>query len=231
MCARRTPPREHPKDRLRARTRSLYREAIVEAAEQVFAERGFAGTRMADVAGAAGIATGTLYNYFKNKQEVLGSLIELRSDLFLRRMDQVHAAERDPIERIGALVRAAFEHLEAHRAVHAIFHELGAVSEVHIGQIGKAGKAGGTARAGETGGFDIQRRYSEYVALYERSIAEAARAGRIRDDVPAAELAAFLTGAMNGLLRAWLVNGHAGSLSARANTVMTLFLAGARKNT
>lgn len=215
MCARRTPRREHSRERLRARTRSLVRDTILEAAEQVFAERGFAGTRMADVAGAAGIATGTLYNYFKNKQEVLRSLLELRSDRFLRRMGEVHAEEREPVERIGALVRAAFEYMENHRAMHAIFHELGALSEAHLGQIGQAG-------------VTLQRRYSEYVALYERAIADAAQAGRIRDDVPAAELAAFLTGAMNGLLRAWLVNGHAGSLSARADTILAVFLAGAR---
>jgi AcrR family transcriptional regulator len=168
---------------------------------------------MADVAGAAGIATGTLYNYFKNKQEVLRSLIELRSERFLGRMGEVHAAHSDPIERIGALMRSAFEYMETHRAMHAIFHELGAVTEAHIGKIAGPG---------------VERRYSEYVGLYERAIAEAARAGQIRDDVPAAELAAILTGAMNGLLRAWLVNGYAGSLAAHADTVLSVFLAGAR---
>ena len=41
------------------------------AAREVFAERGFAGTRMGDLADAAGVAHGTVYTYFDTKEDVL----------------------------------------------------------------------------------------------------------------------------------------------------------------
>ena len=73
---------------LRAQARELYRDAILAAAELVFARFGFAGTRMADVASEAGLATGTLYNYFANRDELLSSLIERRSEELLAVVQQ-----------------------------------------------------------------------------------------------------------------------------------------------
>ena len=45
--------------------------AIVDAATEVFAQRGFAGAQMADVAGAAGVSIGTIYNYVEGKEALL----------------------------------------------------------------------------------------------------------------------------------------------------------------
>lgn len=207
-------PPERQRARLRERTRDLYREAILGAAERAFAERGFAGTRMADVAQAAGIATGTLYNYFENKQAVLRSLFELRHDAFTADLGEVYAETKDPVERIAALVRTSLEHLEANRAMLAIFHESGAMFETNMHRVCGEG---------------MEERFQAMVAMYERAIAEAARAGRLRDDLRAADLAVFLTGAMSGFLRSWIMNGYSSSLSASAGVVIELFLAGARK--
>lgn len=216
MNAKRTRPRQQKKQ-LRERARDLYREAILEAAEQVFADRGFAGTRMADVAKAAGIATGTLYNYFDNKQAVLCSLLDHLSEVFQVRLQAVYDDNTDPLERITALVHASYELIESHRAMPAIMQEFGAVSEAHLSRIG-----------GEVGEV-MEQCYAVYVARYDVAITAAVRAGRLRKDIPAVDLTAFLTGAMNGFLRAWILSGYTRSLSASARTVMELFLAGARK--
>jgi AcrR family transcriptional regulator len=50
------------------------REEILDAARQVFAERGFRGTTIADIAEAAGIALGTIYLYFPSKEDVFAAL-------------------------------------------------------------------------------------------------------------------------------------------------------------
>ena len=47
------------------------RDKLVAAARDVFAERGFAGTRMGDLADAAGVSHGTVYTYFDTKEDVL----------------------------------------------------------------------------------------------------------------------------------------------------------------
>lgn len=50
------------------------RRSILDAAEQVFGERGYAQSTMDEVATLAGISKGSVYNYFKNKQELFGHL-------------------------------------------------------------------------------------------------------------------------------------------------------------
>jgi TetR/AcrR family fatty acid metabolism transcriptional regulator len=52
------------------------REAILRAAIKVFAGRGYFNSKVADIAGAAGIADGTVYLYFKSKDEILHSIFD-----------------------------------------------------------------------------------------------------------------------------------------------------------
>src|SRR6516225_9299952 len=54
------------------------RQRILDAAVRVFAKKGFYATRVSEVAKAAGVADGTIYLYFKSKEELLVSLFEDR---------------------------------------------------------------------------------------------------------------------------------------------------------
>ncbi len=58
----------------RERARSARREALLEAAEQVFAERGFAGATMAEIAARAGYSAGNLYNVFDSKEALFAEV-------------------------------------------------------------------------------------------------------------------------------------------------------------
>jgi AcrR family transcriptional regulator len=64
------------KDPVQEKLESLRREQILEAAVKVFAEKGFRAAKMQEVANAAGISNGTVYNYFRSKDEVLLALLE-----------------------------------------------------------------------------------------------------------------------------------------------------------
>jgi AcrR family transcriptional regulator len=64
------------KDPVQAKLENLRKEQILEAAVKVFAEKGFRAAKMQEVANAAGIANGTVYNYFRSKDEVLLALLE-----------------------------------------------------------------------------------------------------------------------------------------------------------
>src|SRR5580692_6415702 len=79
--------------RRRDEARALFRNAILDAAETVFAERGFHGARIQDIAVVARIAVGTLYNHFDHKDEVLAALLEQRSEELLA---QLAPAPTDP---------------------------------------------------------------------------------------------------------------------------------------
>ena len=64
------------KDPVQAKLEQLRREQILEAAVKVFAEKGFRTAKIQEVANAAGISNGTVYNYFRSKDEVLLALLE-----------------------------------------------------------------------------------------------------------------------------------------------------------
>ena len=60
--------------RVTAQTKAATREAILQAARRLFAEKGYEATRTREVALAAGIAAGTLFNYFKTKEDIVAGL-------------------------------------------------------------------------------------------------------------------------------------------------------------
>src|SRR5579871_6777771 len=74
------------------------RERILAAAERTFARHGFFTAKVADVAKEAGVADGTIYLYFKNKDDLLISVFE-------RRMTQVNALMRDAIANLAPLAQ------------------------------------------------------------------------------------------------------------------------------
>src|SRR2546423_7885649 len=76
------------------------RELILRAAIDVFAERGFFGAQVADVARAAGIAAGTVYLYFRSKDDLLVSIFERTMRDGLAEGRKAVADVRDPAERL-----------------------------------------------------------------------------------------------------------------------------------
>lgn len=98
---------------LRTRNKRLKREAMIQAARELFEARGFDSTQMEEIAASAGVSTATAYNYFESKTNVLASiaLLHLRSALPARRA-LLRKLPADPVK--GA---AAFERLLAKQAL------------------------------------------------------------------------------------------------------------------
>jgi len=80
------------------------RVAIMEAAERLFAERGYHGTSVADMARETDLPVGSIYTYFDNKEAVLSAVIEEGWSGFLERMKAALALQLGPRERLGVLV-------------------------------------------------------------------------------------------------------------------------------
>ncbi len=105
------------KGRLRERFRAETRDAILAAAERALAERGVGGAKMEVIARLAGIAVGTLYNYFADRQELIDALFEVRRAELITRLDQaLDAAAGAAFERrLEAFLGAGLAHFQAHR--------------------------------------------------------------------------------------------------------------------
>lgn len=91
------------------KTRGDKRPRLVEAATAVFAEKGYASTRVADIAERAGIGKGTVYEYFSSKEELLFAVFELTNAEISRRMDDTLAAGGTSKEQLLNLLRLGAE--------------------------------------------------------------------------------------------------------------------------
>lgn len=103
----------------RAERAAERRQAIIEAAMEEFISRGFAATRLDDIAKRAGVAKGTIYLHFKDKEDLLRQLCAEDFQAFGATLAQ-HLHVADPIERITLLGQAyaAFAFTHPHHYVH-----------------------------------------------------------------------------------------------------------------
>jgi TetR/AcrR family fatty acid metabolism transcriptional regulator len=97
---------------MRLRTEKLEdrRRQIRHAATKVFAKKGYHETRIADIAKEAGVAYGLVYHYFKNKEEILGSIFEDNWMFFVRAIQGLQADEKATFaQRLDACVGLMIE--------------------------------------------------------------------------------------------------------------------------
>jgi AcrR family transcriptional regulator len=103
---------------LRLKLREATGTAILEATEAVAAEEGFASASLQAIAERAGIAVGTIYNYFQDKNELIDALTTRRREELCEAIDlaaKEHA--REPFgAQLEAFVRAVFTHFDGRRA-------------------------------------------------------------------------------------------------------------------
>ena len=90
-------------------TRGNKRPRLVEAACSVFAEKGYASTRVADIAERAGVGKGTVYEYFTSKEELLFAVFESINMDISARMETALAAGGSTEEQLHILLRLGAE--------------------------------------------------------------------------------------------------------------------------
>ena len=101
--------------------RSEKRSRIIDAAIEVFAAKGYRDSRIADIARGAGVADGTIYLYFRNKEDLLLTIFEEKMDLVLKELEANLESHDDPIGRIRAYAETHFYLLQTHPALAQVF--------------------------------------------------------------------------------------------------------------
>jgi AcrR family transcriptional regulator len=111
---------------LRSRLREATAGAIIDAAEEIFSDKGLATAHMNEIATKAGVAVGTLYNHFEDRDTLLAALIETRRAELLEVMDEFLAQPPSGDFRtdLTALVHLMGGFFERHRRFHVIMHRL-----------------------------------------------------------------------------------------------------------
>lgn len=84
-------------------------QKIIQAATKVFAQKGFYNSKVADVAKEAKVADGTIYLYFKNKDDLLISIFENSMDTFTGEIQKIVEGVSDPIEKLRRFIKLHLE--------------------------------------------------------------------------------------------------------------------------
>src|SRR5215831_8205773 len=103
-----------PIEAIQAQLVAARRTQILDAATQVFASKGFNRATIRDVAQAAGVADGTIYNYFANKTDLLFGLLDRLNDTERRPASLAQAANASIPEFFRAYLRERVEALWSH---------------------------------------------------------------------------------------------------------------------
>jgi AcrR family transcriptional regulator len=169
------------------------RERILAAAADVFGKRGFNGTVMADIAAAANIGKGTLYEYFDSKEALFFGVFEWLSNVMTQRARvSLGALTGSAKERLIALGESLFEDWAEMKMFFSLVMEFWAAS------------ASGSPKLRERLKDHFHTVYSAFRGLVSQLIGEGIERGEFQPDINTEAVASVLVGAWDALLlQAW----------------------------
>ncbi|MBU1209058.1 MAG: TetR/AcrR family transcriptional regulator [Pseudomonadota bacterium] len=162
-------------------------QKILKAAVKVFAEKGFYNSRVSEIAKEANVADGTIYLYFKNKDDILISLFEEEFGQIVENTRKELEKEKDPLQKIR---RFAVMHL----SIVAKQQQLGEVLGVEVRQSSKFMKE------------YINKPFIEYLNLIRSIVIEGQERGFIRKDLTPGIMKRALFGALDEMARYWVLS-------------------------
>lgn len=92
----------------------MTRDAILEAAAQIFSEKGFHAASMQDIAEAVRLQKASLYHHVSSKQEILLAILDQTLDLLIERMSAVLAMDLPPDQKLHQAIRCYLQILTEH---------------------------------------------------------------------------------------------------------------------
>ena len=185
------------------------RNLITDAAVEVFAEKGFHLARVSDIAQRAGIADGTIYLYFKNKEDLLLSIFEEKMDQLLSGLGQTLENVEDPVERIRAFARFHFNQVRTNRSAAEVL-------QVELRLSNKFLKE-----------YRPEKLWA-YLGVFGQIVREGQTHGLFREDIDPFITSWAFFGAMDELAMQWVLtrNQSRFPLEATADQVADIFIRG-----
>ena len=183
------------------------RDALLRAAIDTFAARGFFNAQVADVARSAGVAAGTVYLYFRGKDDLLISIFERTMKEAIADGRRSVDALTDPVERLREIARLHLGRLGRDRALAVVF-------QVELRQSTK-----------------FMERFSstqlrEYLGIIRGVIADGQARGVFRGAISPTLAAKLFFGALDEMATNWILSRRKYTLASEADAIVELFVGG-----
>jgi len=185
------------------------REAILRAATSVFAHNGYFNSKVADIASEAGVADGTVYLYFKSKEDILHSIFDRSVEEALGAARKQIESVSDPKEKLRQIALLHLERLGADRDLAVVFQVELRGSTKFMEEFSAAG-------------------FAEYLTLIRATFEEGQHTGVFRRDLNANVVAKVLFGALDEMATNWILSKRRYKLAPMADQVLDIFLNGVK---
>ena len=182
-------------------------QQIIDAAVRVFARHGYYNSRVSDIAREAGVASGTIYLYFKTKDDILVRLFREKMAEWVAFLREAIADLPDAVAKLRRLVALHLKMLEDNP-------DLAEVMQVELRQGHKFFRG---ASAHEI---------TAYFALIGAVLEEGMAAGLFRHDLPVKLATKMLFGGMDQVATSWVLGKRRYRLADTADTVADVVLNG-----
>lgn len=182
-------------------------ELILESALKVIAENGFHGSQISKIAKEAGIADGTVYLYFKNKEDILISLFQQRLGDLVSTFNESVRDTNSAEEALRKICEIHFTELEQNV-------NLAYVTQIELRQ----------------SSFELRKAIGHsvkpYIQLIEHILEQGVQEKSFRPDLDIKLTRLLLFGGMDEVVTSWLISGRKYSLSAQVDKTVEFFLKG-----
>ena len=190
----------------KAKNNDKYRR-ILNAAVKVFAEQGFYQSTISQIAREARVADGTIYLYFKNKDDILVQFFSFKTaQVFERFRNSVDRAD-SAIEKLRNLIRSHLEAFQRDRSMAVVYQ-----TETHQ-----------TSRLAEP---QIKAMSKMYLDIISEIVEQGQQEGSIRKDLYLGLVRRFVIGAVDEVINTWLHAETEYDLVSMADPLVDLFIRG-----
>jgi TetR/AcrR family fatty acid metabolism transcriptional regulator len=182
-------------------------ESILRAATKVFARKGYFNSKVADIAAEAGIADGTVYLYFRGKDQILHSIFDRAMAEFISEGKKELAGLDKAEERLRKIASLHLERLGDDRDMAIVFQVELRGSTKFMEEFSAAG-------------------FREYLDIIRSTIEAGQAEGTFRSDVKPIVAAKILYGSLDEMVTNWVLSKKSYPLAPLADEVLKIFLRG-----
>lgn len=183
-------------------------ERILQAATKVFARKGFFGAKVSEIAKEAGVADGTIYLYFENKDDILISIFEDKMQAVLDNMIKELSKETNPIEKLKRFAQVHLQLIEQNK-------DMAELIQVELRQSSKFMKN------------YKNEKFQRYLDLVSEVLKEGQEMGIFRKDVLPGIFKRAFFGALDEMSRFWVLSTKKYyDIKTAADQISSFFLKG-----
>lgn len=182
---------------------------IVDAAVVVIAENGYHQAQVSKIAKQAGVADGTIYLYFKNKEDILISVFEEKMAVFVEKLEQILVRDISAVDKLGLMI-------ESHFSLLASDLRLAIVTQLELRQSNTEIR------------MKINGVLREYLLLLDKILVKGMEDGEFDEKMDIRLARQMVFGTMDETITTWVMNDHKYDLVELAPKVHRLLMKGIR---